>query len=160
MLFLCHVTAVSDPLQQGQLLPMAGSEPSPPPPPCSKAAQRNLFLQTDFLLQSAACLAGEVRCALCLSAPHISWQPHKKHLKGRVNAPAGSCAQLAIYTVCGVNLLQFWLSGILQVYFHIPTSPYWFPTEILSHQPKMKWLIETALASLCSFVYFKSLEIT
>lgn len=44
--------------------------------------------------------------------------------------------KLAIYAVCDVNLLKFWLSGILQVYIHITTSQYWFLTEILSHQPK------------------------
>lgn len=60
----------------------------------------------------------------------------------------GAVLKLVIYTVCDVNLLQFGPSGILQVYVHIPMSQYWFPTEILSHQPKMKWLIETALASL------------
>lgn len=78
MLFLCGVTAVRDPLHPAQLLPMAGSEPSPLLP-VQQSNTKELVLQTDFLPQLAACLAGEVRCALFLSA---LWQPQRKHLGG------------------------------------------------------------------------------
>lgn len=97
--------------------------------PAPRAAKQHKGIYTCRQI-SFSSLAGEVRCALFLSAGDSAWQPHKKHLGGRVNAPAELMLQqravlrLAIHTVCDVNLLQFGLSGILWV--HIPVSQYWF----------------------------------
>lgn len=120
MLFLCHVTAVSDPLHQAQLLPMAGNEPSPMLP--MQQSNTKEFIPADRFPSPVQQERLDVHCSFQLVTQPGS--PTKSIWGEELMLQQRAVLRLAIYTVCDVNLLQFGLSGILWV--HIPMSQYWF----------------------------------
>lgn len=130
--------------------------------PAPRAAKQHKGIYTCRQI-SFSSLAGEVRCALFLSAGDSAWQPHKKHLGGRVNAPAESSAQ-----ACKFTLFVMWTccslgsQGFSRFTFPwVNIGSWWEPMVLsfwLSHEPEMKCLTETAPASLTVLQAYRLLK--
>lgn len=118
--------------------------------PAPRAAKQHKGIYTCRQI-SFSSLAGEVRCALFLSAGDSAWQPHKKHLGGRVNAPAESSAQACNLHCLWCELAAVWaLRDSLGSHSHesilVPDENQWFsPFGCLISQ---KWSVLQRLHQL------------